>query len=105
MAQNDPNQTTATQDINLIDREASKSVAPLYASRVFVQDIGAGLLRVSVGEMLNEEIRYHAAFVVTAGTAMELAAIMARLAYPILNPQPQTGAENPFVAPASSNGG
>ena len=65
--------------------DAAKKVPAQYANRIFVQPLGEGMVRISMGEM-NETIDpiYHTSIVATPELAMEFAEVIHRVAGQLL---------------------
>jgi hypothetical protein len=61
-------------------RDASKKNPGLYTNQIYVQHLGEGLLRLSFGEVLDDEPRYHSALVLTAHNAYAFGELMMRMA-------------------------
>lgn len=70
------------------ETEAAKKLNAIFANQVYVQHLGSSLLRINLGESLDEEPRYHTAIVMTAANAYQFGALLMRMAEATL-PKPE----------------
>jgi hypothetical protein len=85
----DPSESGVDQDYDTWEhREASKKLTAVHTNQVFVQPMADGLLRVSFGEVLDDEAQYHTALIMTARNALLFGDLIARTAAAMLNPPP-----------------
>ncbi len=66
------------------DREATKKIDGKFANRIYVQPVGDGMVRINLGEVLDDEPSYHTAVVVTAERAVDFAKLLQRVAEEIV---------------------
>ena len=66
------------------DREAAKKINGIYANRIFVQPLGDGMVRINLGEVIDEDRSYHTAAVVTAHQAVAFAQIIYSIATSVI---------------------
>jgi hypothetical protein len=59
-----------------LDVEASKKNVGQFANRIFVQPLGNGMVRINLGEVLDDDPSYHTAIVVTAEQGMQFASLI-----------------------------
>ncbi len=101
MAENDPlEEQDFWQEI-----EAAKKINGLFANRIYVQPLGDGMVRINLGEVLDEETSYHSAVVVTALQAKQFAQVIFNVASAILEQQyvPVAPPIVPTASPPASN--
>lgn len=72
-----------------LHREAVKKLTAVYASRIFVQPVGQGMVRLSFGEALDDDDPiYHTSIVMTATNAAQFAELIYSTSQAILAPPP-----------------
>jgi hypothetical protein len=104
MAQNDPDESAATeaQPDNWLERDASRAVRSVFTNRMFVQALGGDMLRVSFAENLDDDPRYHSAIAISAVNAIEFAQLLYQMGTALL---PQPPIQTVQEAPAASEHG